>query len=357
MRLARRGATLVLLALAAVPLLADSPSPAALMESGHWKRARALAEQRLAANPNDAQAIYVLARYKLAAGDYDAAIRLGEKLVVLEPRNADYHYVLAGACGEKARNGGIFSQMGLARRFKKEAEAAVALDPKHVEARMGLIQFHLQAPGIVGGDKARARTLADEVMRLDPVRGYFAQARIAIAEKQTGRLEELYRKAVEADPRSYIAHTSLANFYAGDAQKKYELAEKHAREALKLDPDRIGAYSMLAALAAYREQWAELDGVIAQAEKAIPDNLLPYYRAGNVLLGSGKDLARAERYFRKYLAMEPEPGAPQNAHAWWRLGLVLEKQGRKPEAVAALQNAVRLKPDLDEAKKDLKRLR
>jgi hypothetical protein len=36
---------------------------------------------------------------------------------------------------------------------------------------------------------------------------------------------------------------------------------------------------------------------------------------------------------------------------------VLEKQSRKPEAVAALETAVRMKPDLEAAKKDLKRLK
>jgi hypothetical protein len=51
-------------------------------------------------------------------------------------------------------------------------------------------------------------------------------------------------------------------------------------------------------------------------------------------------------------------GAPTHAHARWRLGLVLEKLGRKPEALAEVQRALELKPDLgDEAKKDLKRLK
>jgi hypothetical protein len=38
------------------------------------------------------------------------------------------------------------------------------------------------------------------------------------------------------------------------------------------------------------------------------------------------------------------------------LGLVLEKEGRKPEAISELKTAVQLKPDLNAAKKDLSRL-
>jgi tetratricopeptide (TPR) repeat protein len=343
--------------LACVAVWANDASPEALMEAGHWKRARAIAETRYRANGNNAPALYVLARIKQASGDLDGALPMAEKLVQLDAKNADYRYLLAGVYGQKAERASIFSQMGLARRFKKEAEAAIQLDPKHIEARMGLIEFYMQAPGIAGGDKARARQLADEITKIDAARGYLAQAVIARREKRDAELEGLYKKAVEANPKSYTALMTLANFYASEAQKKYDLSEKLARDAQKLDAERISAYSLLAGLFAFRERWQDLDAVLALGEKNVPDNLAPYYNAGRTLLGSEKDLPRAERYFRKYLTVEPEPTAPQHAHAHWRLGNVYEKMGRKAEAVASLETALRLKPDLEEAKKDLKRLK
>lgn len=343
--------------LAGVAVWASDASPEALMDAGHWKRARAIAEPRYRANANDAPALYVLARIKQASGDLDGALPMAEKLVELDAKNADYRYLLAGIYGQKAEQANVFSQMGLARRFKKEAEAAIQLDPKHIEARMGLLEFHMQAPGIVGGDKAKARQLADEIMKIDAARGYLALAVIARREKKAGELEGIYKKAVEANPRSYPALMSLANFYGSDAQKKYDLSEKFARDAQKSDPERIGAYSLLAGLAAFRERWQDLDAILALAEKNVPDNFTPYYNAGRVLLTNGKDLPRAERYFRKYVTLEPEPTAPQHAHAHWRLGNVYEKMGRKAEAVASLETALRLKPDLEDAKKDLKRLK
>jgi tetratricopeptide (TPR) repeat protein len=74
-------------------------------------------------------------------------------------------------------------------------------------------------------------------------------------------------------------------------------------------------------------------------------------------LNTGKEQPRAEGYLRHYLASEPEIGSPSWAAARWRLGLVLEKQGKKTEAVAEIQTAVQLDPKLEDAKKDLKRLR
>jgi tetratricopeptide (TPR) repeat protein len=79
--------------------------------------------------------------------------------------------------------------------------------------------------------------------------------------------------------------------------------------------------------------------------------------AGGVPDGLANGLPRAERYFRKYLTMEPEGGEPHHAAAHWRLGLVLEKEGKNAEAIGEMEEALRAEPDFKEAKADLKRLR
>ncbi|MCX6576546.1 MAG: tetratricopeptide repeat protein, partial [Candidatus Aminicenantes bacterium] len=86
-------------------------------------------------------------------------------------------------------------------------------------------------------------------------------------------------------------------------------------------------------------------------------NLNPYFQAGRFVYQQGKDFARAEGYFRKYLTQEPEPTSASHAQAYWRLGQTLEKLNRKVEAVEAIKTALKLDPTLESAKKDLKRLR
>jgi tetratricopeptide (TPR) repeat protein len=150
---------------------------------------------------------------------------------------------------------------------------------------------------------------------------------------------------------------TLVNFYFSDGQKKYDLVEKHAREALKLEPGRTGGYGGQAVVFARQKRWPELDAILAQAEKNVPDNFAPFYSTGNVLLADGSDLPRAEKYFRKYLTIEPEPTSATHADAHWRLALVLEKMNRKPEAIQELEKTLQLNPNHEGAKKDLKRLR
>jgi tetratricopeptide (TPR) repeat protein len=162
---------------------------------------------------------------------------------------------------------------------------------------------------------------------------------------------------VQADPSRYEPHVNLANIYASGNTPRWDLAEKEASIAKKIDADRTAPYALLAAVYASAERWADLDAVLADAEKAIPDNLTPYLRASGALLTTGKDLPRAERYARKYLSQEPEPTATSTGVAHWRLGMILDKQGRTQDAIASLQTATRLEPKFEQAQKDLKRLK
>lgn len=260
-------------------------------------------------------------------------------------------------CGETAQKANMFRQISLARRVKKESEIAISIDPRHINARFLLVMFYMNAPGIMGGDKKKAHDIADEMVRLNPVEGYFAQARIAGIEKNSSGVEAAYLKAAEANAQNYQAQVAMANFYAADTQKKYDLAEKYARAALKIDATRAGAYGILAIVLGQNQRISELETLLAQSEKNVPDNLNPFYQAGRVMLLTGKEFPRAESYFRKYISQEPEAGAPNHGAAHWRLGLVLEKLGRKQEAIAEVEKAVQTQPNLEDAKKDLKRMK
>lgn len=327
-----------------------------LVEHGRWKQARTLLEERVRQNPNDAEATWLLSRVRLRYQDVDAALALAEKAVGLDSRNADYRWQLAQVVGDKAGDANLFKQIGLVRRFKREVEAALALSPNHIESLYGLMVYYMKAPGIVGGDKKKAYETADRISQIDKADGFIARVRLAQEEKQRERIEGLYLKALEADPHKLRVQVGLMNLYTTPDGRKLELAEKHARAAMQIDGDHIGPYTILADVLASQERWAELDAVLAGAEQRIPDNLSPYLRAADSLLSKGVDLGRAERYCRKYLAREPEAGAVTLAVAHWRLGLVLEKQGRRGEAIGELRTATRLDPKFEPARKDLGRL-
>jgi len=336
---------------------ADPGKAEALIEAGHWKRARAIVEPRVAANPRDSQAVWLLSRIKLAFGDLDGALVPAQQAVALEDGNSDFHLQQAEVYGQMAARASMFAAAGLARKFKGELDASLARNPKNLDALDALMQYSYQAPGLMGGDKGKARSIADQLVQLSPVHGHLAQAELAREAKDEAKVEESLRQAVKADPKNYEAQTALAGFYTHLPRRNTEEAEKHAREALRLDPGRAKAYSTLATVLALERRWNELEAVLSASEKAVPDDLAPYFHSTNAVLEVGVELQRGEAYVRKYLGQEPEGEEPDAAHAHRLLGLVLEKQGRNQQAISELETAVQMNPRFKEAKEDLKRVK
>jgi tetratricopeptide (TPR) repeat protein len=336
------------------------PPPDALIKAGHWKRARAVVEPQYKAHPDDAELNYLMSEINDAFGDVDHARALAEKAVALKSGDARYHRQLADVDGEMAENASLFAKGGWAKKFKAEAEQAAQLDPKNLDARFDLLEYDLQAPRLMGGGKDKAAAMADEIAKIDPAQGDLAQARIAQDAKDHGAEESWYLKALVVKPDSYEVLTSVAGFYQRPPQPRLDQARKYAKQAIKAHPGRAEAYSLLASAYAAEGRWKELEATLAGAARKVPDDLDPYYRAGLAILNDdgpgGAALARAEAYFRKYLSADPEGGEPTLAHAHWRLGLVFEKEGRKPEAISELLAALQLNPNLNAARKDLRRL-
>jgi tetratricopeptide (TPR) repeat protein len=280
------------------------------IEAGHWKRARAAVEQRMHDAPNDPLANFLLSQVRGAFGDRTTPLALAEKAVALDGHTAKYQRQVAEVLGVLAQHSTVLHQPFLARRFRKEIECALVLDPRDVQANRDLLEFYLLAPGIVGGSRREAQSVAQRIAGLDPAEGLLAKARIAVARSDFVAEEILLRRAAEIQPPSYRARLALAEFYAAPEHSNPGAAEVSARELIKLDPGRSDGYAVLADVYASRGSWDELERVLAEAAHAVPDDLFPYYRAGERLIARGVDFNRAERYFRTYREQEAEGNRP-----------------------------------------------
>jgi len=318
----------LLLAALAFPVLAQEPTPEKLIESGHWKQARTLVERRLRDAPNDANAAFLASQIRNAFGDRSSPQELAAKAVKLDGATARYHRQLAEVYGVMAQHAGMVQQLILARRFRKEVDAAISLDPRDTQALRDLLEFYLLAPGIAGGDAKKADAVAQQIAAISPCEGFLAQARIAEYRKDRPQTESMLRKAAEVRPPSYKAQMGLAQFLLAPEHRDAAAAESAAKVALQIDPGRCGAYSVLAAVYAARADWSALDATLSSAMREVPDDYAPYYRAAEALLATGKDPARAEHYLRIYLGQEPEGNQPSAAEARAKLELINKKGGK-----------------------------
>lgn len=353
--------SLPLLLLAALASAAPSASPVSddarlQFERGYLRRAAAACEQRLAANPRDADAGAMLSRIRSEQGNMDQAFKLASAAVAADPRNADAQYALCEYYGRKARDAGMLSAAGLAGKMRKAGDAALAIDPKHLDALDIMVDFYSMAPGFMGGDKKKAAECTERIAQVDPVAGWLKKAENALRAKDSTLAGQCFAHAAEVKPTSGRAMVQSAAWLA-QPWRDPARSEKLALQVVQAEPWRTGGWQVLASLYAIQGRYAELDDMLKRSEAAEPSHLSPWYQAGRQLVVSRKDPVRAEGYLRHYLSHEPEIGSQTWAAARWRLALSLEQQGKKSEAISELNAAVKLDPKLEDAKKDLKRLR
>ena len=256
----------------------------------------------------------------LDRNDNEKAAELFEKAIQLEPRNAQHHYNLGIAYGELAQNANVLKQASLAKKTKAEFEKAVELDPKYISARFALISYYLLAPGFMGGGADKALAQAAEIRKLDALEGHRAYARVYMNQKKKDLAQKEYVDAVREQPKNAKAHYFLGNFYLNE--KNWAAALHEYDMAIELDPAFMPAYLGVARYAGRAEQ----------------------------------SYARGEEAVRKYLAYKPAEDEPGHAAAWYALGQIQEKQGKKAEARASYQNALKLAPGDKTVTEALKRV-
>jgi tetratricopeptide (TPR) repeat protein len=156
-------------------------------------------------DPNNPEIPYYLGRLALQRDDYEKAVVLLEQAVTLAPNESRFQHRLGDAYGRAAQKGSLFSQMSLAKKCREAYEKAVELDLKNIDARFGLMEFYQQAPGMVGGGLDKAHLQADEIKKLDAVRGHRAMAGLYIVEKKFPEAFAEFDEILKSRPDDYAA--------------------------------------------------------------------------------------------------------------------------------------------------------
>src|SRR5262249_45920209 len=183
----------------------------------------------------DARAAYFLGRALMAQDDLEGAIPWLEKAVALDPGSSEKHQYLGRCLGFLAARAGFLKQASLAPRIRREFERAVELDPDNVEARLDLLEFFVQAPGLMGGSYEKAQKQVAEIARRDPMRGYRAVGRIADHEKQFGAALAEYAKAAREFPAELLPALWASN--VGVARKDFRISFEALEAFLARNPD------------------------------------------------------------------------------------------------------------------------
>ena len=183
-----------------------------LFRQGNYTDAQIMFEKYLAAHPNHPAAIEYLGDIQGHQQHWQQAMEYYGRLIKLRPSEANYHYKYGGVLGMHAKESNKFKALGMISDIKKSFETAIALNPKHIEARWALVELYLQLPGIVGGSESKAQEYAAQLLAISPVDGYLAKGRIAEYFDRYAAAEKYYKLAVDTGG-SRTTYQKLADLY------------------------------------------------------------------------------------------------------------------------------------------------
>ena len=298
-----------------------------------------VAEHLARRNPRDIEVQRVYLQVMVLNAENQAAAPLARKLLAQAPRDADFLYL----------NGVLERTAGDLSAAHKHLEEAARLDPNRYSTRFNLgctleqLQDHMGAKEQLLKAIELDSTVPESRFELSKVLRNLgetdaAQQQLVLYQKQ---MKENSDRAIAAQKSTQAAEVART----GDKLKAVALY----REAIAVLPDNAGLpYQLAQVLTDLNDAKGERTA-LEQAVKIDPGFALAQYQLGNLDSRDG-DTAGAEQRYR--LAIQASPGYVQ---AWIALAATLAMESHIPDALQAIDSALKIAPDNTQAL-DLRKL-
>ncbi|MCL5743312.1 MAG: hypothetical protein M1541_05190, partial [Acidobacteria bacterium] len=227
----------------------------------------------------DAATLHLIGKNYYMMGDFKKATEYMERAALAEPGNSAYFHWLGRAYGRRAETSTPFTAPVYASRARQNFEKAVQLNPGNAEALNDLFEYYLEAPGFLGGGLDKASKAAEQITRLDPIEGHYAQAKLA------------------------------------EKRKEYGTAEEQLRRAVELAPNKVGRVIDLAKFLAKQGRFQESDQTFARAEQIAPNSPKVLFNRAETYIQTGRNLSTARELLKRYLTAQLTPDDPPRSEA------------------------------------------
>jgi tetratricopeptide (TPR) repeat protein len=288
-----------------------------LFETGNTPAAVALVRPL---GDTSATAATLLGRMAWQSANYKEAARWLDAAIALDPRHVDAYVWRGRTYVQEIETTNFLRKGAVAGRARSMFEKAVEIDPSNFGAREARTEYLMNAPGIAGGSIDKARAEANAARRASPIRGALL----------VGRVEEKAGNAAAAEAEYRALTTSF--------------------------PDSSAGWEALTTLYQSQSRWDDAFRIIDDQLRAKPNDYGMLYQLGRAASLSGQRLEAGEEALRRYLARDNARKAFDGT-VHYRLGAIRERRGDAQGARSEYELAVALDPRNVAARRALEQLR
>ena len=303
-----------------------------LIAGGNLQQAQLQSDLLLKQRPRDAGSHFVAANLLAAQGHLVAAIQEMQNAIALDSNDSDLYLNLALM---QLKNG---QSEAAETNFKK----AIETNPKAIDSRLMLANFYQMRSRF-----ADAEQQLRSAIEIDPQNPELraAVARLYVAQGRNTEAREYLRQAKRDFPNNSEGYRLLGDFYFSrgefdKAASEYaNLYQEHAKDLVVKKN-----YVQLLVLTNRLDEARRLNDEILKKNPNDNDALL---YSGQIQNRSGH-VSEALNVLQQLTKNDPN-----NALAHYQLGLAFQQSGDQDSAGREWREAVRLRPDLDDAQRSL----
>jgi len=329
-----------------------------LRQEGKLDDAAVEMEQAIAADPDSLFLITEIVSLYAEKEDFKKAILLGEKTLAKNVNNSELHMIM----------GGLYLHLREHKKAIKEYNKVIKLTPKNLMAYLYLATIYAEEKNY-----SKSEETFKKMLQIDPdnIMGIYYYGKVLAEMNRFGDAEKMYKKTISLRPDFESAVYDLAALY--EKQKKIDQAIKVYNDYLLINPARINLRAKIAELLIKDKKIEQAQKEYQEILKYDPDNREVRIALGILYYEIRRfDLAIAEfsavlkkdetdsriRYLlanayeekgEKKLAVDEYQRIPASfelyANAQINAAMIFKKDGKIPEAIVVIKEAVKKKND------------
>ena len=129
-------------------------------------------------NKNDEKLLISIGESYASQKKWDSAIFYYNKLVAINPNNANYLYRLGGSQAAQSESASTFKVLSLINSAKENLIKSSNIDKSDLYSRWALVQILLELPSFFGGDDDLALKFSDEIYKISKLHGLISKSYI-----------------------------------------------------------------------------------------------------------------------------------------------------------------------------------